>query len=97
MTKLIAFRTKDSRKLNIPREVSTDYRKFVTLLLEDDTGKWVKAIAHEYRDRAEDINMEVLQQWIGGRGRQPVSWKTLVDTLRDIELDRLASEIEDTL
>ena len=38
--------------------------------------------------------MEILQQWISGRGRQPVSWETLTEVLRDVELGELASEIE---
>ena len=38
--------------------------------------------------------MEVLQQWITGRGKHPVTWKTLIEVLRDIELSALAGEIE---
>ena len=38
--------------------------------------------------------MEVLQQWITGRGKQPVTWMTLTEVLRDIELPVLAGEIE---
>ena len=43
---------------------------------------------------AEQINMEVLRQWINGRGRQPVTWQTLTKVLHDIELNTLAGEIE---
>ena len=43
---------------------------------------------------AEQINMEVLRQWITGRGKQPVTWKTLTAVLRDIDLSALAGEIE---
>ena len=43
---------------------------------------------------AEQINMEVLRQWITGRGRHPVTWKTLTQVLHDIELRTLAREIE---
>ena len=38
--------------------------------------------------------MEVLRQWINGRGKQPVIWKTLIEVLHDIELSTLAREIE---
>ena len=54
----------------------------------------MRSIAHKHRDDAEQINMEVLQQWINGRGKQPVTWKTLIEVLRDIELSSLAREIE---
>ena len=38
--------------------------------------------------------MEVLKEWIIGRGKHPVTWKTLVEVLHDIELSTLAGEIE---
>ena len=45
-------------------------------------------------NNAEEINKEVLEQWIGGRGKHPVTWKTLTQVLHDIGLNTLASEIE---
>ena len=43
---------------------------------------------------AEQINKEILEQWITGRGKHPVTWKTLTQVLHDIELSTLAEEIE---
>ena len=43
---------------------------------------------------AEEINKEILEQWITGRGTHPVTWKTLIEVLWDIELITLAGEIE---
>ena len=43
---------------------------------------------------AEQINTEVLEQWITGRGKHPVTWKTLTEVLYNIELSTLAGEIE---
>ena len=43
---------------------------------------------------AEEINKEVLEQWTTGRGKHPVTWKTLTEVLCDIELSTLAGEIE---
>ena len=63
-------------------------------MLEDENRQRVKAIAQEYMNKAEEINKEILEQWITGRGKQPVTWKTLTEVLRDIELNTLAGEIE---
>ena len=38
--------------------------------------------------------MEVLEEWINGRGKQPVMWKTLADVLHGIEFYTLAGDIE---
>ena len=43
---------------------------------------------------AEEINKEILEQWITGRGMHPVTWKILTEVLRDIDLNTLAQEIE---
>ena len=38
--------------------------------------------------------MEILKEWIADRGRQPVTWNTLIEVLHDIELSTLARETE---
>ena len=51
-------------------------------------------MAHKHLNDAERINTEILQEWLTGRGKQPVTWATLVKVLCDIKLSVLASEIE---
>ena len=51
-------------------------------------------MAHKNYNDTEQINTEILQEWLTGRGRQPVTWTTLVEVLRDIELSILAGDIE---
>ena len=41
------------------------------------------------------INIEILREWVTEKGRKPVSWETLTEVFRDIELFTLVSEIED--
>ena len=74
-------------------EIATKYFEFGILLLEDSNGSRVRIIQHENHD-VERINTTILQQWLTGRGKQPVTWATLVEVLRDIELHTLAHEIE---
>ena len=45
---------------------------------------------------AQRINIEILQEWLIGRGKLPVTWATLVEVLRDIELSTLAGDIATT-
>ena len=66
---------------------------FCTLLLQDGTGAEVNSIIKKHRENSDDINMEIFQLWLSGAGLQPVSWKTLVDVLNDIELHVLAGKI----
>ena len=92
LIELVRFRGRD-RRINIPQEVSTKYFQFGILLLEDTNGARVRNMEHKHQRDAEQISMEILQEWANGRGRQPVSWATLTEVLRDVELSELASDI----
>ena len=79
--------------VSIPVEIATKYVQFGTFLLDDINGSRVKILADKYHSDAEQINIEILREWLNGRGKQPVTWATLVDVLQDIELSTLASNI----
>ena len=44
-----------------------------------------------------DITVEILKQWLKGKGRMPNTWQTLVKCLRDTDLYVLADNIENSL
>ena len=80
--------------INIPVEIGTKYVGFSVFLLDDLNGSRVKIMTHKHLNDAERINTEILQDWLAGKGKQPVTWATLVGVLRDIELSTLAGQIE---
>ena len=82
------------RRINIPQEIGTKYHDFGVLLLDDRNGARVRNMEHKHRGDAERINKEILREWATGRGKASVSWETLIEVLRDVELCALASEIE---
>ena len=81
------------RTINIPQEIGPNYYYFGLHLLDDPNGTRVRNIERDYRE-IERINTEILREWVTGRGKKPVTWETLTEVLRDIELGDLASEIE---
>lgn len=82
------------RKINTAWEIDTQFPTFGILLLEDQTGTMVTAIASKRRGNAEPIVTEIFQKWLTGNGK-PVSWRTLIGVLRDTGLNVLAGDIED--
>ena len=46
----------------------------------------MQALEMEHLRNAERINMAILQRWLLGMGVKPVTWSTLVDVLRTIEI-----------
>ena len=67
--------------------------EFGTFLLDDRTGARVKNLEHHHHCNAERINTAILQEWLTGSGKLPVTWATLVEVLRDIELSTLGDDL----
>ena len=44
----------------------------------------------------EDVVLRILQEWLEGKGL-PVTWESLIQTLRDTDLPTLAEQIEANL
>ena len=95
MVDLIRLRGKRG-KLNIAREVGSEFTEFGILLLNDRKGERVKEIAEKH-DSDYDRNMETLRQWINGNGIKPITWATLVDVLEDLDLVTLAEDIRSSV
>ena len=93
---IICFPLQDS-KVDLTKEVGTKYLQFGILLLEDQTGAHISALERELMKNAQDINYRVFQEWLHGKGRQPVSWETLISVLEDIGLNQLAKSIRDAI
>ena len=93
MMELLKF-SGQHRTFNIPREIGIKGIRFGIFLLEDQTGASVLSMETKHRGDAEGLNIEILQEWLTGRGKQPVTWETLTNTLRDAGLTVLASDIE---
>lgn len=90
---LISF-SMDDHKVNLAEKIGVHYYEFGILLLKDMDGTQVSAIERELGRSASKINREFFILWLQGKGRQPVIWATLVETLRDIGLIKLANDIE---
>ena len=93
LTECLRFQGRE-RRINLPQEISVKYYQFGCHLLDDGTGATIRSIAHKHRDDAEQVTLEILKEWITGRGKHPVTWKTLAQVLQDIDLSTLASEIK---
>ena len=78
------------------------------LLVWMSGSRRVHTLSHHHRSKVHiiemkthgdpvDITVEILQQWLQGRGRRPVTWQTLIKCLRDTDLNVLADNMESLL
>ena len=95
MSELRHFPVKDGI-IDIVAMIGTDYKLFGTLLLEDSIGSIIRAIERAHDDSV-SITVEIMRQWLQGKGIKPVTWETLVRCLRDVKLSVMADNIERTL
>ena len=61
-----------------------------------DNGARIRTLALKHMNDANEINIEIIEEWVAGKGKHPVTWKTLTEVLHDNELTTLAGEIEVT-
>ena len=83
--------------MNIMQRVGTQYTFLGLILLEDEDGSIVDQITTQHQLNAVNITLEIVKRWIRGEGKQPVTWKTLTDTLTAIGLTELAKSILESL
>ena len=89
---MISFPT-SSGSLNLAQEIGTNYSMLGVFLLEDINGELIASIESELQRNAVNINCRVFRLWLSGKGRQPVSWATLVTVLQNMGLKELAKKI----
>ena len=95
LSQLICFKTQ-SGSINVLEQIGAHYRELGVLLLNDTNGTVTQAIMGQHPE-AINVNFEILQRWIQGKGKLPVEWTTLIEVLRDIKLSELAHEMEEAL
>ena len=79
-------------RLRVPQQVGANYSTFGILLLNDETGSRVRGLKHACLGDPEDVVLRILQEWMEGKGL-PLTWESLVKTLRDTGLSTLADQI----
>ena len=84
----------EKKSINIIQRMGTSYEKLGMFLLEDDNGDIVDSLKEACHQDPIQITTAVYKKWISGTGRKPVTWQTLVDVLREIDLNRVALHSE---
>eukprot|EP00731_Ephydatia_muelleri_P005503 Em0002g1679a len=87
----------EKKTINIIQRTGTSYEKLGMFLLEDDNGDIVDSLKEACHQDPIQITTAVYKKWISGTGRKPVTWQTLVDVLREIDLNRVADDIDSTV
>ena len=88
MRELLHFKSEN----DIPTKIGKKYTELGRHLLKEQQR--VIDIEAEHRHSTFKINKEILKEWIRRKGNKPASWRTLSIVLREIDLTKLADEID---
>ena len=91
---LIDFPLRPNGSLNIIKKIAMEVDDLGIFLLDHDVTQRIKI---QFNNNLASTTREVLYQWIQGKGKQPVTWRTFIQVLRKIELSVVANQIEDSL
>ena len=92
------FPTKPGSVINIIEKIGSRSHELGIRLLTDDFGSTTTNIESQYKhDPPSRATEAIIQKWLQGTGRTPQSWDTLIMVLREIDLNVLAQDIENSL
>ena len=94
LRELLCFPIMPGRKVNLVEKIRPDYFMFEILLLEDDNGGQIAAFEKEQMKNAVDICRQIFMWWLKGKGKQPVTWSTLVTVLQEMDLLRVIADVK---
>ena len=94
---MLNFTTVTGGTINIINEVGMQYEVLGTLLLNDTRGGILPTIKSEKLLNATEITTEIMRRWLNGKGRQPVTWQTLIECLHFVGLPHIVSIIVQSL
>ena len=91
MWQLQRFVGVSGKPVRVVEEVCADWEKLALAL--QFRGGVIRAVERSQHFQVEAACLTILQRWLDGEGRQPVTWETLMESLEDIEYGTLASDL----
>ena len=82
--------------LSIPEQIGVHYRKFGLLLLNDESGAVVSGLERAHLFDPAEIARAILQRWLETQPTE-LTWSRLVQCLKEIDSNTLASDIDSCL
>jgi len=79
------------RTVSVVDDVCADWEKLALAL--QFRGGVIRAVERSQHFQVEGACLTILQRWLDGEGRKPVTWETLIDYLEDIKHSSLGSDL----
>lgn len=90
ISELMLLRSPYGKELSIIKQIAADWLTIGHLIMTEAT---TKVISKTYHD-SNDCCTEMMTRWLGGKGRQPVTWATLINVLKETKFSVLGHDLE---
>ena len=95
LTKMIS---PSGKTIQIINHIAADWHNRVGIHLNfDPTGRTLALIRAHNPSDPKACCIDMMKEWLEGKGRQPANWATLLRVLKDAEFCVLAEEVEQLL
>jgi hypothetical protein len=84
-----------STVVNVIRAVAPSWEMFAVHLHMEE--HMIAVLKRNAPNQAEEATRTLFSHWLNGNGRQPISWKTLIQALHEYDLSMIATEVEEIL
>ncbi len=78
-------------------EEMSDYSGFAICLLEDKKGNQFGNIKEGFGPRVKNILNQVFTVWLNGKGKKPVSWRSLIECYKNSGHNKLMKDMRAVL
>ena len=82
------------KKVEIIKYIAPEWKTVAIHMNFDPTGYTINIIAASNPLNPVACCTDMIMEWLGGKGRQPATWATLVKVLRNAEFTVLADDVE---
>ena len=94
LLQLTHLSTPSGKKIEIIKHITPEWKMVGIHLDFDPTGYTIDTISASNPSKPVACCTDMMKEWLGGRGRQPATWATLLKILRNAEFTVLADDVE---
>lgn len=86
------FLERNGRTVRVIKKIAAAWDE-VALCLHFEASN-ISRIERDHHQQSVQASRAVFSEWLEGRGRQPITWQTLIMALKEAELQTVSSDLE---
>ena len=94
---LNSLKPPSGKEVKIIANLAPYWKYFGVHLDFDETGRTLDLIDRDNQYNSRDCCKKMMEDWLSGQGRQPATWTTLIEMLKEAKYNILAMDLEEVV